>query len=213
MNRDLNEQINLILIEKKIDERVKPFIKLYFQGKASLGNLSLEELQAQIDTLCNRISNMEFSTNNLVTAYSNKSNVLTINKQLCLAGKTDEVILPVFMKFEEVLNNCDRKAFANHIENFINAGRIATSLSVPISDRLYKLYEISEYTYGEIEDIVDKLVEDSAWQGTCLQFNKALNKSIITGIDDKEILNAANLFHARVFTAENLTNPNFRRSF
>lgn len=214
MSKELNEQINLILKEKDIDVRVKPLIKMYFQGKLSLEELSLNEIQAQIDFLCSRISNVEFSSNNIVSAYSSKSNVLTINKQLFLDGKADEAILPVFMKFEEALNQSNQKSYARHIKDFIQAGRIAKEISAPISDRLIKLYEIAEYSYGDIEHKNEELAQDGSWRGLCSEYDTALNRTIITGKDDsKGLLNAANLFHFEVFTAENLDNPDFEGPF
>lgn len=211
MKKEFISQINNILSEKEIDNRVKPLIKLYFLGKSN--NLTLEQLKAQIEILCSRISNVEFSSNNIVAAYSSKSNVLTINKKLFLEGKSDEVILPVFMKFESALNqNDNRKEYSNHIEDFIRAGRIAKAISLPISDRLYKLYEMAEYCYGDNEQKVDKFIqEEPSWKPLCSEYNNALNKTIITGKNNlKELSSGANLFYFEVFTEESLKDPNFK---
>ena len=215
MDKEYINQINIILDQQEIDNRVKPLIKLYFLGKLKSGDLALEQLKVQIETLCSRISNVEFSSNNIVAAYSSKANVLTINKQLFIEGKSDEVILPVFMKFEEALNQGNRRGYANHIEDFIRAGRIAKVNSIPISDRLYKLYEMAEYCYGDTEHKVDELIkEDNSWQTTCSKYNTALNTMIITGKNDqKELLNAVNLFHQEIFTPEAIQDPEFKGPF
>jgi len=214
MDKEFIDHINRILAQKEIDDRVKPLIKLYFLGKFNLGDLSENQLEAQIDTLCSRISNVEFSSNNIVAAYTSKSSVLTINKQLFIDGKSDEVILPVFMKFESALNQSSRRYFSNHVEDFIRAGRIAKGISIPISDRLYKLYEMAEYCYGDIENKISELIKDGTWEGTCSKYNKALNEMIITGKNVvNELLNGANLFHYRVFTSEALENPDFEGPF
>lgn len=210
MKKEFIDQINNILSKKEIDNRVKPLIKLYFLGKSD--NLTIEQLKAQIEILCSRISNVEFSSNNIVAAYSSKSNVLTINKKLFLEGKSDEVILPVFMKFESALNqNDNRREYSNHIEDFISAGRIAKAISLPISDRLYKLYEMAEYCYGDNEQNVDKLVqEEISWRPVCSEYNTALNKMIVTGKDNlKELSSGAKLFHLEVFSEQSLKDPNF----
>lgn len=204
-------EINIILSEKELDERVKPLIKLFFLGKLKLYALSIEQIKDQIDILCSRIANVEFSVSDkIVVAYESKAGVLTINKQLFLDGKSDEVILPVFMKFEEALNQDNRNDYGNHIEDFIRAGRIAESISLPISDRLYKLYEMAEYSYGDIEHKVHELIEDGAWKNVCSKYNTALNEMIVTGVDDqKALLDGVRLFHNEIFTNEALGNPDF----
>ena len=181
MDKEVINKINILLSEKTIDERIKPLIKLYFLGKLKSGEVTKEELKSQINTLCSNILNVEFSSNNIVTAYSSKAGILTINKQLISSGRSSEVILPVFMKFEEILNNRNRRSYANHIEDFIRAGRIATANAIPISDRLYKLYEMAEYSYGDTESNVDELIKDGVWQGVCSKYNQALNTMIIAG--------------------------------
>ncbi len=209
MNKEFIEEINKILSEKEIDERVKPLIKLYFLGKLNNG-LKLEDLTSQMDTLCTKIANVEFTSSNIVAGYSSKANVLTINKQLFQDGKAEEAILPVFMKFESALNQDNRKDYANHIEDFIRAGRIAKAITAPISKRLYQLYEMAEYCYGDIENETGELQKDSAWTAACSQYNNALNKMIVSGKDNvTDILNGANLFHYKTFTIEALQNPNF----
>lgn len=214
MDKELIEQINRILDKKEIDERAKSFIKLYFLGKVKVGEMTSEKLEPQIDALCSRINSVEFSSNNIVAAYSDKSGVLTVNKQLLLDGKSDQVILPVFTKFEGILNQNNRNNYANYIEDFIRAGRIAKSTSLPISDELYKLYEMAEYSYGDIEHKTDELIQDSSWQATCSKYNNAINHMVVTGqANQKELLNGANLFHYEVFTGEALQNPNFEGPF
>ena len=214
MDKEFIEYINKILIKKDIDERVKPLIKLYFLGKFKLGDLSENQLEDQINILCSRISNVEFSSNDIVAAYTSKSSVLTINKQLFIDGKSDEIILPVFMKFETALKQNNRNYYANNIEDFIRAGRIAKVISIPISDRLHKLYEMAEYCYGDIENKISELIQDESWLATCSKYNKALNEMIITGKNVvNELLNGANLFHYEVFTSEALVNPEFQGPF
>ncbi len=209
MNNETISQINTIIDEKEIDDRVKPLVKLYFLGKAN--KLTIEQIKSQIDILCSRIPNIEFTSNNIVAGYSNKSGVLTINKQLFLEKKSDEIILPVFMKFESALNQNNRRNYSNYIEDFIRAGRISKAISAPISDRLYKLYEMAEYIYGDIEYKVDELINDGAWKITCSEYNEALNKMIITGKDNPdELFNAAGLFHYEILTEEALKNPLFK---
>lgn len=205
MNKEYINEINRILNIKDIDDRIKPIIKLYFIGKSN--ELSIEQLGTQIDLLCSRIANVEFSTSDIVIGYSSKSNVLTINKQLFLDGKSDEALLPIFMKFESALNQNNRSDYANYIEDFIKAGRIAKKASVPISDRLYKLYEIAEYCYEDNKN-------DPSWKAICSKYNNALNNMIVTGKDNSEgILNAANLFHYETYTSEVLENPNFEGNY
>ena len=209
---EIIKEFNIMLSKKQIDERLKPLIKLYILGKAMLEELTLEQIQTQLDALCSRIKNVEFSSSNkIVTAYENKSEVLTINKQLFLDGRADEVILPVFMKFEQALKQDNRKTYGNHIEDFIHAGRIAKTISIPISERLYKLYELSEYSYGDIEYKIDELVkDDTCLKVICSKYNSDLNYLIVTGTDNqKDILNGARLFHNEVFTEEALNNPDF----
>lgn len=214
MNKEFINQINIILSQQEIDDRVKPLIKLYFLGKLKSRDLTPEQLKSQINILCSRILNVEFSSNNIVVAYSGKANVLTINKQLFAEGKSDEVILPVFMKFEEALNQSNRRPYANHIEDFIRAGRIAKANSIPISDRLHKLYEMAEYCYGDTEYKIDKLIDDGSWQATCSKYNDALNTMIISGESHrKDLLNGVNLFHYEVFTSEAIGHPDFEGPF
>lgn len=213
--KEIVNDINLILAEKDIDERIKPFLKLYFLGKLKNEEISLEEIISQIDILVSRIKNVEFvSGDALVVAYEKKANVLSINKDLILSGKSDEVILPLFMKFEEALNFYSRSTYSNHIEDYINAGRIATSLSLPISDRLYRLYEMAESCYGSIGDKESEYAKDGSWCATCDKYNDALNYMIISGMDDREaLLNGLNIFHYEVYTSELFKDPNFLSPF
>lgn len=214
MDKEFINQINLILNQKEIDERIKPLIKLYFIGKNKVGEINIEQLNSQINDLCSEIPNVEFVSNEIVSAYSDKSGILTVNKDLFLEEKTDEVILPVFMKFENALNQNNRREYANHIEDFVKAGRISKAASIPVSDRLNKLYEMAEYCYGDIEYKVDELAQEGSWQGMCSKYNKALNNAIITGKEDiEELTNGANLFHYEVFTSESLQDPNFEGPF
>lgn len=214
MNKEFIDQINLILNQKEIDERIKPLIKLYFIGKNKLGDVNQEQLNSQINVLCSNIPNVEFVSNNIVSAYSNKAGVLTVNKRLFSEGKSNEAILPVFMKFESVLNQKNRKDYSNHIEDYIRAGRVSRAASVPMSDRLNKLYEMAEYCYGNVEHKADELAQDNSWRVICSKYNDSLNNMIITGKDDiDELLNGISLFHYEVFTSEALQNPDFEGPF
>ena len=161
----LTDEINEILNQKEIDQRIKPLIKMFFLGKSKVEDFSIEQIKTQIDILCSSIENVEFSSSNkIIVAFENKAHVLTVNKQLFLDGKYDEVILPVFMKFEQALNQENENDYKKHIQDFINAGRIAKSISVPISDRLFKLYELAECCYGDIQDKVHELMKSEDWK-------------------------------------------------
>ena len=212
---EIVNDINLILAEKDIDERIKPFLKLYFLGKLKTEELTLEEIILQIDTLVSHIQNVEFITgDDLVVAYESKANVLSINKDLILSGKSEDVILPVFTKFEEALNTDSRKRYARHIEDFINAGRIATSISVPISDRLYKLYDMAESCYGSSKDKIEEFSRDGVWAAICEDYNDALNTMMITGKDDRDsIMNGLNIFHYEVYIGEVLKDADYPTPF
>ena len=206
----LTDEINEILNQKEIDQRIKPLIKMFFLGKSKVEDFSIEQIKTQIDILCSSIENVEFSSSNkIIVAFENKAHVLTVNKQLFLDGKSDEVILPVFMKFEQALNQGDRNDYKKHIEDFINAGRIAKSISVPISDRLFKLYELAECCYGDIQDKVHELMKSEDWKNVYDDYDNALNKMIVTGVDDqKGLLEGVRLFHNEIFTPEVFNNPN-----
>lgn len=206
----LTDEINEILNQKEIDQRIKPLIKMFFLGKSKVEDFSIEQIKTQIDILCSSIENVEFSSSNkIIVAFENKAHVLTVNKQLFLDGKSDEVILPVFMKFEQALNQGDRNDYKKHIEDFINAGRIAKSISVPISDRLFKLYELAECCYGDIQDKVHELMKSEDWKSVYDDYDNALNKMIVTGVDDqKGLLEGVRLFHNEIFTPEVFNNPN-----
>ena len=206
----LTDEINEILNQKEIDQRIKPLIKMFFLGKSKVEDLRIEQIKTQIDILCSSIENVEFSSSNkIIVAFENKAHVLTVNKQLFLDGKSDEVILPVFMKFEQALNQGDRNDYKKHIEDFINAGRIAKSISVPISDRLFKLYELAECCYGDIQDKVHELMKSEDWKSVYDDYDNALNKMIVTGVDDqKGLLEGVRLFHNEIFTPEVFNNPN-----
>ena len=190
-------------------------IKMFFLGKSKVEDLRIEQIKTQIDILCSSIENVEFSSSNkIIVAFENKAHVLTVNKQLFLDGKYDEVILPVFMKFEQALNQGDRNDYKKHIEDFINAGRIAKSISVPISDRLFKLYELAECCYGDIQDKVHELMKSEDWKSVYDDYDSALNKMIVTGVDDqKGLLEGVRLFHNEIFTPEVFNNPNVEGSY
>lgn len=206
----LTDEINEILNQKEIDQRIKPLIKMFFLGKSKVEDFSIEQIKTQIDILCSSIENVEFSSSNkIIVAFENKAHVLTINKQLFLDGKSDEVILPVFMKFEQALNQENENDYKKHIQDFINAGRIAKSISVPISDRLFKLYELAECCYGDIQDKVHELMKSEDWKSVYDDYDNALNKMIVTGVDDqKGLLEGVRLFHNEIFTPEVFNNPN-----
>lgn len=206
----LIDEINEILNQKEIDQRIKPLIKMFFLGKSKVEDFSIEQIKTQIDILCSSIENVEFSSSNkIIVAFENKAHVLTINKQLFLDGKSDEVILPVFMKFEQALNQENENDYKKHIQDFINAGRIAKSISVPISDRLFKLYELAECCYGDIQDKVHELMKSEDWKSVYDDYDNALNKMIVTGVDDqKGLLEGVRLFHNEIFTPEVFNNPN-----
>lgn len=206
----LTDEINEILNQKEIDQRIKPLIKMFFLGKSKVEDFSIEQIKTQIDILCSSIENVEFSSSNkIIVAFENKAHVLTINKQLFLDGKSDEVILPVFMKFEQALNQENENDYKKHIQDFINAGRIAKSISVPISDRLFKLYELAECCYGDIQDKVHELMKSEDWKNVYDDYDNALNKMIVTGVDDqKGLLEGVRLFHNEIFTPEVFNNPN-----
>ena len=211
----LTDEINEILNQKETDQRIKPLIKMFFLGKSKVEDLRIEQIKTQIDILCSSIENVEFSSSNkIIVAFENKAHVLTVNKQLFLDGKYDEVILPVFMKFEQALNQGDRNDYKKHIEDFINAGRIAKSISVPISDRLFKLYELAECCYGDIQDKVHELMKSEDWKSVYDDYDSALNKMIVTGVDDqKGLLEGVRLFHNEIFTPEVFNNPNVEGSY
>lgn len=206
----LTDEINEILNQKEIDQRIKPLIKMFFLGKSKVEDFSIEQIKTQIDILCSSIENVEFSSSNkIIVAFENKAHVLTINKQLFLDGKSDEVILPVFMKFEQALNQENENDYKKHIQDFINAGRIAKSISAPISDRLFKLYELAECCYGDIQDKVHELMKSEDWKNVYDDYDNALNKMIVTGVDDqKGLLEGVRLFHNEIFTPEVFNNPN-----
>ena len=206
----LIDEINEILNQKEIDQRIKPLIKMFFLGKSKVEDFSIEQIKTQIDILCSSIENVEFSSSNkIIVAFENKAHVLTINKQLFLDGKSDEVILPVFMKFEQALNQENENDYKKHIQDFINAGRIAKSISVPISDRLFKLCELAECCYGDIQDKVHELMKSEDWKSVYDDYDNALNKMIVTGVDDqKGLLEGVRLFHNEIFTPEVFNNPN-----
>ena len=206
----LTDEINEILNQKEIDQRIKPLIKMFFLGKSKVEDFSIEQIKTQIDILCSSIENVEFSSSNkIIVAFENKAHVLTINKQLFLDGKSDEVILPVFMKFEQALNQENENDYKKHIQDFINAGRIAKSISAPISDRLFKLYELAECCYGDIQDKVHELMKSEDWKSVYDDYDNALNKMIVTGVDDqKGLLEGVRLFHNEIFTPEVFNNPN-----
>lgn len=206
----LTDEINEILNQKEIDQRIKPLIKMFFLGKSKVEDFSIEQIKTQIDILCSSIENVEFSSSNkIIVAFENKAHVLTINKQLFLDGKSDEVILPVFMKFEQALNQENENDYKKHIQDVINAGRIAKSISVPISDRLFKLYELAECCYGDIQDKVHELMKSEDWKSVYDDYDNALNKMIVTGVDDqKGLLEGVRLFHNEIFTPEVFNNPN-----
>lgn len=213
--KELINKINVILSEKELDDRVKPLIKLYFLGKASSNTINIDQLKEQIDILCSRIVNTEFSASDkIIAAYEKKAKVLTINKKLFLEGKSDEVVLPIFMKFEEALNQDNGNDYGNHIEDFINAGRAAKAISIPMSDRLYRLYEMAEYCYGDIKYKIQELIKDGAWHGVCYKYNTVLNDMVVTGIDDqKALLDGVRLFHNEIFDSEALNNQDFKGPF
>lgn len=206
----LTDEINEILNQKEIDQRIKPLIKMFFLGKSKVEDFSIEQIKTQIDILCSSIENVEFSSSNkIIVAFENKAHVLTVNKQLFLDGKSDEVILPVFMKFEQALNQENENDYKKHIQDFINAGRIAKSISVPISDRLFKLYELADCCYGDIQDKVHELMKSEDWKSVYDDYDNALNKMIVTGVDDqKGLLEGVRLFHNEIFTPEVFNNPN-----
>lgn len=208
-------KINKILESKEIENRVKPLIKLFFIGKANLEDLDANELKSQIELLVSKIKNVEFSSSEkIVTAYEKDFQVLTINKNLFTEGRVDEAILPIFMKFEEALNPNNKLNFSNHIEDFLNAGKVAIAASAPINNKLYKMYEMAKACYGDSVHKVPEFSKDALWKGVCSKYNEALNKMIITGKDDKfGILNGANLFHNEVFTTELLTDSDFEGPF
>ena len=56
------------------------------------------------------------------------------------------------MKFEQVMNSKNRRPIANHIEDFLIAGKIAKVCSAPISDRLYFIYEFIRNKFENIAD-------------------------------------------------------------
>ncbi len=210
MENDYIEKINQILGTKGIDKRASELIKLYFIGKIKSGKITTNELENQINTLCSRIPKIEFTTSNIVTAYSKEAGILTINKRLLTEGKAEELILPLFMKFESAINQQNRRSFANNIEDFIQAEQVATACSAPISDRLYKLYEMAQYAYGDIEQKADELSNDGVWRGVCSSCNIGFNDIIITGSDNyKKILQLANIYHGEIYTTENMQDPNF----
>ena len=212
---EIVNDINLILAEKDIDERIKPFLKLYFLGKVKNEELSLEEIILQIDTLISRIKNVEFvSGDAIVVAYEKNASVLSINKDLILNGMADEVILPLFAKFEEALNMESSQRHSNHIKDYINAGRVATALDLPISNRLYRLYEMAESCYGTIGEKEEEYLKDSAWTAVCEKYNNALNYMIVSGKDDRDaLMNGLNLFHYEIYTGELFQDPNFLAPF
>ena len=82
-NIKLTNEINEILSQKEIDQRIKPLIKMFFLGKSKLEDLDIEQIKTQIDILCSRIENVELSSSNkIIVAFENKAHVLTVNKQL-----------------------------------------------------------------------------------------------------------------------------------
>ena len=210
-NIKLTNEINEILSQKEIDQRIKPLIKMFFLGKSKLEDLDIEQIKTQIDILCSRIENVEFSSSNkIIVAFENKAHVLTVNKQLFLEGKADEVILPIFMKFEQALSQDNNDVYKNHVVDFIKAGRIAKAISIPISERLFKLYELAEYACGDIQHKIHELMRNEDWKIIYEDYDKALNEMIVTGIDDqKGLLDGVRLFHYEIFTPETSNNPNF----
>lgn len=213
--KDVIDKINIILSQKELDDRVKPLVKLFFLGKSSLNNLSIDQIAEQIEILCSKIENTEFSnSDNIIAAYEEKGKVLTINKKLFLEKRSDEVIVPIFMKFEEALNQYNRKDYGSHIEDFINASQVAKAISIPMSERLYRLYKMAEYCYGDIEYKIAELIKERIWQGVCYNYNKVLNNMIVTGKDDQQgLLDGARLFHNEVFDSKAFNNQDFKGPF
>lgn len=200
MYKESIDEINKQLNNKKTDERIKPLIKLYLIGKLQLNQSTIDDLQGQIDMLCSRISNVEFSDNAIVAAYTKQANVLTVGKRPFMEGRAGDSILPVFMKFESALNNQNRRAFANNIEDFIMAGRIAKACNAPISKNLYTLYEMCECIYGDIEHKVNDCSKDKQWMQVCSIFNIALNRAIIIGNTKiNGMIEGVRLFYHEVF--------------